>query len=419
MIKMNIIRLVFLFVLLMQTSHAADSNDSAPDVVRLKVPVKVVLPNAGPGGINEEVEHWGFIDQTGKLVIPAEWDSVSDFHEGIACVKRGDKLGFIDESGKIVSEPQWEADEIVDAFGTLNEGFAPEFSEGLVAVEKDKKWGYLDRTGKLAVPLRWQLVREFKDGLAAVAKPINKYQSVWGFIDKTGKVVVEPRWARADSFHDGLALVGSPDNSKQQQIAYGFIDKTGRIVVKPQFDWASDFSSGVARVVIKEGQIEKNGSVDSAGKVTFLPTGVDASDISEGVAIVKSASDGHWSLIDKDGKTVALPDWEDIKPFSCGLAPFETKDFHTGFIDKTGKVVIPPVWDGAWEFQDGICWVTKRGRYGAIDLTGKVLIPPEWQNIEIKNGYCFAYRLANPAFGESYAWFDKTGKMIWQSEDSH
>ena len=325
----------------MATSHAADSTTPAPEVVRLKICSKVVLPNAGPGGINEEVERWGFIDETGKVVVPTEWDSVSDFHEGIACVKRGDKLGFIDENGKIISEPQWDPG-ILNINGALVEGFAPTFYRGRVAVEKDNKWGC---------------------------------------IDKSGKVVIEPQYDRPDELpiEDG-------------------------------------------RRVREDNSVSKTVYISTEGKVAFqrMPASAPQSvNFSEGMGAVK-LDQGNWCLIDTNGKTVALPQWEDIRPFSCGLAAFLTKDFHAGFIDKTGKVVIEPVWDLAFflGFEDGICLVRKSSREGAIDTSGKVLIQPEWDEIEINHGYCFAYRMVHPAFGESYAWFDKTGKMIWQSENS-
>ena len=54
---------------------------------------------------------WGFIDKTGKTVIPAEYqitagglslfskNPIKGFHHGVARVKKGNKWGFIDENG--------------------------------------------------------------------------------------------------------------------------------------------------------------------------------------------------------------------------------------------------------------------------------------------------------------------------------
>src|SRR5947207_15985085 len=63
---------------------------------------------------------WGFIDRTGKIVIPLQFDSANDFHEGLALVTANGKNLFIDASGRSVITPQFD---IVD-----------HFSEGLAAV---------------------------------------------------------------------------------------------------------------------------------------------------------------------------------------------------------------------------------------------------------------------------------------------
>lgn len=83
---------------------------------------------------------WGFIGQTGKVIVPPQLKHAGDFHEGRAGVKGGDKFGFIDETGKVVIPPRFL--------------YASNFSEGLAAVEVSSGWGYIDRSGKLV----WQTI---------------------------------------------------------------------------------------------------------------------------------------------------------------------------------------------------------------------------------------------------------------------
>ena len=45
---------------------------------------------------------YGFIDQTGKVVIPLKYDDALYFNEGLASVKRNGKWGFIDKDGKVM-----------------------------------------------------------------------------------------------------------------------------------------------------------------------------------------------------------------------------------------------------------------------------------------------------------------------------
>lgn len=73
----------------------------------------------------------------GQMVIIPQFDSVGDFHDGLASVRIGDektgKWGFIDKQGKMVINP------IFDEVSA--------FDEGLAAVrigdDKSGKWGFI------------------------------------------------------------------------------------------------------------------------------------------------------------------------------------------------------------------------------------------------------------------------------------
>lgn len=87
------------------------------------------------------IHHWGspigYIDKTGELVFKFEENQYTDawpFHEGRARVWDGNKEGFIDRTGKLVIPCEY----------TVSENF----SEGLVAVWKNDQPGYIDLNGK-------------------------------------------------------------------------------------------------------------------------------------------------------------------------------------------------------------------------------------------------------------------------------
>ena len=50
----------------------------------------------------------GFMDQNGKVLIPARYYSLGNFSEGLASAKLGEKWGFIDTNGKTVVKPQFD-----------------------------------------------------------------------------------------------------------------------------------------------------------------------------------------------------------------------------------------------------------------------------------------------------------------------
>ncbi|HEY6388633.1 MAG TPA: WG repeat-containing protein, partial [Candidatus Acidoferrum sp.] len=57
--------------------------------------------NAGTGAsagkltARREASHWGYVDADGKSVIPAQFDSASEFSEGVAAVEVNKRFGYI------------------------------------------------------------------------------------------------------------------------------------------------------------------------------------------------------------------------------------------------------------------------------------------------------------------------------------
>jgi hypothetical protein len=71
---------------------------------------------------------------------------------------------------------------------------------------------------------------------------------------------------------------------------------------------------------------------------------------------------------------------KDIKKESVVLYPI-LQDGKWGYIDKTGKIVINPQFDNAWRFNDGLAKVRFGEKYGFIDKKGKIVINPQFDGI--------------------------------------
>ena len=60
------------------------------------------LAQAGAGGL------WGFANTAGEIVVPIQYDSVTDFTLGVARVEKDDKLGLIRQDGVELLSPQYD-----------------------------------------------------------------------------------------------------------------------------------------------------------------------------------------------------------------------------------------------------------------------------------------------------------------------
>jgi len=117
----------------------------------------------------------------------------------------GEKYGYINQSGQVVIEPR--CDE------------AHEFSDGLAPVRVGFRWNYIDKTGAVKITVNGaELVFPFREGLAPVV-----VGGKWGFIDTKGNMVIEPKFDDATSFSNGVASV-------RMGALRGDVDKTGNFV---------------------------------------------------------------------------------------------------------------------------------------------------------------------------------------------
>lgn len=50
----------------------------------------------------------GFIDRSGKIIVPIEFDGHTQFHNGLANIESGGKWGTVDNHGNIIIQPKWD-----------------------------------------------------------------------------------------------------------------------------------------------------------------------------------------------------------------------------------------------------------------------------------------------------------------------
>jgi hypothetical protein len=340
---------------------------------------------------------YGFIDETGRVVIPFMYQNAGEDSEGLIRVQRAGKWGFINEEDRIVIPIQFDC--------------ADDFSEGLARVVVKRKYGYVDRTGRMAIPAKFDLtgdsdfsyfVPRFSEGLAPFAAG-----DKFGYIDKTGAVVIAPEFTSGDLFSDGLALVNAGSNEKPR---YGYVNKSGKVAIAPQFSYAESFREGLALVVVRGGRF---GYIDKTGAMVIAPQFDGARSFSEGFAAVsygdfvillmkhsgqyspclskaelsaaprgmpggvlaeepRAILHGDAAFIGKDGQPVREPAELDIGQFSEGLAPVHLKE-GWGYMDTSGTTVIGARFSLASCFRNGLAEVEIQNKHFLIDHKGKIV----------------------------------------------
>lgn len=129
---------------------------------------------------------------------------------------------------------------------------------------------------------------------------------------------------------------------------------------------------------------------------------------SEGLA--KVVVDGKAGFINRVGKIVVRPQFNDVGRFSEKLARFEISDGKWGFIDQQGKVVIKPGYDWALDFSEGLAAVQVGEKWGFVNINGQIVVAPQFDQVD-----SFAEGLAHVQTDRDRLWsgyINKSGKLV-------
>lgn len=317
-----------------------------------------------------------------RAITEFTFTSVEPFSEGLAAVGTGFgsgfSVGYIDATGN----------EVIPVTSRFMDGGA--FSEGLAAVRlrQDYRVGFIDRAGNTVIPFQYDYARAFSEGLAAVAilhdrsrdslvrmmqRGIPPTSGInWGFINRQGSLVIPmQQFAAVGDFNNGLAPVARVEG---HSLRWGFIDTVGNIVIPLIYTTPSSYGMRSDIPVVSEGLIAVGDDNMLEEIDPFLP-------------IIRREDNRKFGFINTSGNVVIPFEYNDVMPFSDGLAPVARRfgnDLRWGFIDKSNNLVIPFMFSQAWPFSEGLArvviaadWIdgTYSGGFtGFIDTSGNKTI---------------------------------------------
>ena len=281
---------------------------------------------------------WGFIDETGKLVIPILYDSVEYFTQnGLSAVKRNGKSGFIDKQGH----------EIIPVIYEMVKG---EQLDDIVIVRKNYKWAFFDNFGKQLTDFLYNDVQRawkgddttfFGNGPASV-----KIKGKYIFLDKN----LQPAFANltldsATSFDSNRNAIVMKDEK------FGILKNDGKFVIPIQYTAIENYNSN--------GNPNPNFYLLTKGNRYALLN-------SELRKVAESAEDSFNITFSNKKKYISF------------------KNFNNkfGVVNQLGKIQVPFLYDENLYFDGNIFSIAKRNnKQGIIDINNKVLIPLKYISV--------------------------------------
>lgn len=356
---------------------------------------------------------FGWMNLKGEIVIPAQYNAVGFFKEGLAWAEKNEKYGYVNKANEVLIPFQFSS--------------ANDFEGGRAVVEMNELFGIIDRSGTYIIPAEFKDLGTFTEGLIYAQK-----DSLYGYYDGFGFQRILPQYDEAFSFSKGIAKVTFKGMD-------GFIDTYGAYVVKPLHEEVQFFSDSILQYedgdFIKFMRLngeeiptlnadvlgkltndravyvydENVGYIDGKGKVIIPLTFDDYTNVEADGSFVgnyaKVAKSGKYGVIDKSGKVI-VP-FQYAKMGNVGaLIAFE-KAGKWGFIDLTNKIVLPPTYEYAESFQDGLGIVQMLTLKGAINSKGQVIIPLDHTTIKkIDKTHYLVSR------GAKYGIYNDKGKLV-------
>ena len=348
-----------------------------------------------------------FGTRDGKRLTSLDFDYMTSFSEGFACVAiSGKGYGFVDETGKIV-------------IPTIYEN-ADSFQNGKAKVKRNGNWFYIDKTGKeieFAPDLerKYQEVGEISEGLCKVStlklrfmdlayhSDYENIAGVWGYVDENGNEVISPQYIYANDFENGIAIVCKGKWT---------IDKK----------WDNECNTGRYWTEVELwGAIDKNGNEVIPFVFDEIKYFNDTTDVF--MAHHGGWEEGKWGVISRTGEWLADPVFEDIDyEYQDGLFAFYKEDkwgddVPLGIYDiHQHKVIFEPQFYDVSFRDDGYLEVEvfdeklARRIEKIIDLTGTELFPSIYSSIHgWKEPYEVVIRDEN---GSRHGLIDKNGNIL-------
>ena len=310
-------------------------------------------------------ERWGYLNTSGDVVIPPQYDWGTPFSSGMAAVCKGDRWGFIDLEGNI-------------RVPLIYEGVRP-YSGNLGGVIKNGKLGFVDKQGKMVVDFVFDIP---SDDFFIVFHSFQNLQrlqpvrvgSLLGLIDEKGKWIAKPEYEQfygAYGTHDET-LIGAQKEGK-----VGFLNGSGDVVIDFQFDGTPlakkdidslaqqmqsyffslyRFSEGLAVVLLpsKQGEAHQDfnfGVIDEKGTLLFKMGAYPCSLYKEGILLGFKKEKNELGFIDRKGNWFSFPSkvgsnvisgWSPIQDGIIGVRVKDESNVNNSYMygDKTGYLKV-------------------------------------------------------------------------------
>lgn len=365
-------------------------------------------------------ENVGIIDNTGQIILPAEYDSIQVLDNYfLAGKKRINKTDWV-----IIDRKQ------LEIINTPPYHEVKALHDDLFAARLANYWALVNDKGKTVTSFKFNTIKPTCDGHAQVKLirqegVIDKYGH-WKVIPRSGKLIYIDRdfyitasgFCRFLMYRNGREYYCTQDSLLKRdhdileisrEGKKGLFDLEGNRLLNTRYDYISDLQNDSIYIFKKESLY---GIITRHGKILTEDRDFERMyEMSEGFIGVKI--NGSYGFVDANGDLRIANRYDAILPFSEGYAGIKLLG-RWGFVNKLERLKIQPRYQEVTSFKEGLAMVKKNDQWGIIDREGKEVL---------RNSFDSLYRLESDRFiskkNNRYGLISKEGReMVFPKYDS-
>lgn len=303
---------------------------------------------------------WGYIDKSGKFVLPPTYEEAQSFQEnGLAIVRLDDATGIINTDGYFIVKPKYDT--------------IQPFSEGRAVVIDKQGFKVIDESGKEITEKAYSIASDFKEGRAVIANTDIDGNTNYGFLNRWGKEVIPLEYDHVENFEAGKSIVKMKDNK------YALINLTGKVLMEFPYSFVGSYGEGL--LAFRKDKDGKLGYVDEQGKIIIEPQFSDGQPFIEGRTIVSTSDnlEANYGLLDRQGKYILKPIYSSLlnlneNRFAVGKA-LDPKRTYLGtkyaIADSNGHFLTGFLFNGVTLYHNGMASAYDDNFTYFIDKRGK------------------------------------------------
>ncbi|WP_257670688.1 WG repeat-containing protein [Parapedobacter tibetensis] len=353
---------------------------------------------------------YGYVDRTGRLVIPMEHDGGRSFNDhGIAWITKRDDLSstsyFIDTSGYLLDGK---------AYRDLNT-----FGSRYIYNDRMQEKDFFDARTAKAIDFPYTNI--YRNQGMDERYFFIQADSGTGLMDTAMRIIIPPKYRTVESLYRNRAVVGDEEK-------YGYCDDKGRTIIPLIYDKASYFRYAVTEVqqryqyrrVESMGRetgpintIWKHGVIDIEGKVVvpIRYQGIRIDNENNRIIAKDSAS---YDVYDMHGRLLSAGEYEYVGGFYYGNRSSIRKNGKVGAVDYLFRELCPPIYDRIGTFYaEDMAWVVNEGKIGYLNKDYEIKIP-----LIYEDGDIFVMGMAKVKLHGEEMYVDGEGKRVYPDEQT-